>query len=65
METDGLDHSDEEFAVAVHHALIQGCDDGTYFEIQDDGLVIHGRINLLIVARALKARLVTPETVKH
>jgi hypothetical protein len=60
-----LDQSDEEIAVAIHHALIQGCDDGTYFEIQDDGLVIHGRINLLIVARALKARLVIPETVQH
>jgi hypothetical protein len=54
-----LDHPDEEIAVAVHHALIQGCDDGTYFEIQDDGLVIRGRINLLIVARTLKVRLVT------
>ena len=63
-ETD-LDYPDEEIAVAVHHALIQGCDDGTYFEIQDDALVIRGRINLLIVARALKGRLATPETIKH
>ena len=59
-----MDYPDDEIAVAVHHALIQGCDDGTYFEIQDDALVIRGRINLLIVARALKARLATVEANK-
>ncbi len=48
---------EEEIAVAIHRALIQGCDDGTYFEIQDDGLVIEGRINLLIVARELRKQL--------
>jgi len=39
------DLDEEEIAVAVHRALIQGCDDGTYFEVHDDGLVIEGRIN--------------------
>ena len=33
---------EEEIALAIHRALIQGCDDGTYFEVQDDGLVIEG-----------------------
>lgn len=31
---DGLDHPDEEIAVAIHHALIQGCDDGTYLKFR-------------------------------
>jgi hypothetical protein len=42
---------EEEIAVAIPRALIQGCDDGTYFQVQDDGLLINGRINLLIVSR--------------
>lgn len=59
-----MDDLDEQIAVAVHHSLIQGCDDGTFFEIQNDGLVINGRINLLIVARELIARLATVEATK-
>jgi hypothetical protein len=55
---------EEEIAVAIHRALVQGCDDGTYFGVQDDGLVIEGRINLLIVARELRKQLrqVQPST---
>jgi len=60
-----MDKTDEDIAVAIHHALIQGCDDGTYFELQDDGLVIDGRVNLLIVARELKKRLARVEPSKH
>jgi hypothetical protein len=60
-----MDQSDEDIAVAIHHALIQGCDDGTYFEVHDDGLVIDGRINLLIVARELRRRLAQVEPSKH
>ena len=60
-----MDQSDEDIAVAVHHALIQGCDDGTYFEVQEDGLVIDGRINLLIVAQELRKRLARVEPSKH
>ena len=56
-----MDQSDEDIAVAVHHALIQGCDDGAYFEVQEDGLVIDGRINLLIVAQELRKRLARVE----
>jgi hypothetical protein len=60
-----LDHPNEEITFDVHRAPIQGCDDGAYFEMQDVALVIRGRSNLLIVARALKARLATPEAIKH
>ena len=60
-----MDHLDEDIAVAIHHALIQGCDDGTYFEVQEDGLVVDGRINLLIVARELRKRLAQVEPSKH
>jgi hypothetical protein len=59
-----LDHPNEEITFDVR-APIQGCDDGAYFEIQDVALVIRGRSNLLIVARALKARLATLEAIKH
>lgn len=56
---------EEEIAVAIHRALIQGCDDGTYFEVQDDGPVIEGRINLLIVARELRKQLRQVQPNKH
>jgi hypothetical protein len=48
----------DEVVNAIWRALIQGCDDGTYFDRDGDLLVIDGRLNLPIVAQELQQRLV-------
>jgi hypothetical protein len=48
--------TEEQLAVLIHHALIQGCQDGTYFEPHEYGLVVNGCIDLTIVARYLLKR---------
>ena len=47
----------DEVVNAIWRALIQGCDDGTYFDRDGDLLVVNGRLNLPIVAQDLQQRL--------
>src|SRR6478609_2261692 len=47
----------DEVVNAIWRALIQGCDDGTYFDRDGDLLVVDGRLNLPIVAQDLQQRL--------
>jgi hypothetical protein len=42
---------------AIWRALLQGCDDGTYFDRDGDLLVVDGCLNLPRVAQELQQRL--------
>jgi hypothetical protein len=49
--------TNEELAEMIQHALIHACEDGSYFEPQEDGLVADAMINLPIAARELRKRI--------
>jgi hypothetical protein len=47
----------DEVVNAIWRALLQGCDDATYFDLDGDLLVVDGRLNLPRVAQELQQRL--------